>query len=448
MKNLLKPILVIGVILTIFLTAILQSNAAPGVTRLGSTTVAPRITATLPPPTKTPYSVLSTPAENRPPACTFPLPSLDFQENAAASPALEDLVFSEPKVVLSSPHGISLVSWLPDNETLLIKRRQPNSVEETIETFNTRTGQSQIYAVQDGPSLPVWLPDLNAVAYTTGVRSSDNSVDHYELWISFGSPDKQSRISADVSLHSAALLGQKLTYFSPSTVARPQIWDSVTGHTRTAPPNLEPFVYSKFPGIPVSATAFARNIQIAPHPGGRWIALYGSALLFLADGETGQVCEIDLGTENTLPRWAYHLRWSSNGRYLAMLVSSGYPGAMLPGNEIVTLDVLTGRIHTVNNINTTFVYQIDWLPNSQVLSSLINIQTLNGRPYMGLVLIDVDKENIHRVLPDHAFGGGAANLLIWSINTGKIAVKCPLWAKTNPLIVEDRICVVNVTQQP
>lgn len=450
MKNLLKPILVVGVILTIFLTAIVQSNAAPGLARSVNTTVVPRITATLPPPTKTPYSLPSTPTGNRPPACTFPLASLGSQESAiASSPALENFSFSEPKVALSSPYGISLVSWLPDNETLLVKRRQPDSVKETIETFNTRTGQSQIYAVQDGSSIPVWLPDLNAVAYTTSVRKSGNSsdVDHYELWISYGSPDKQHLISADVSLHSAALLGQKLIYFSPSMGARPQIWDDAIEHTQITPINLESFVYSKFPQSPVSTLAFTKNVQIAPHPQGRWSAFYGSALLFLADSKTGQVCEIDLGTDNTLPRWAYDLQWSADGRYLTMLVSSGYPGNLIPHNNIVVLDTLTGKSHSMD-INTTFVYQTDWLPNSRILSGLINIETLNGRPYMGLVLMDATEKNIQRILPEQVFGGGAANLLAWSTNAGQIAIKCPLWATTKPLIVEDRICIVDVTQQP
>lgn len=351
-------------------------------------------------------------------------------------------------MALSSPYGISLVSWLPDNETLLVKRRQPDSVKETIETFNTRTGQSQIYAVQDGSSIPVWLPDLNAVAYTTGVRKSGNSsgVDHYELWVSYGSPEKQRLISADVSFHSVALLGQKLMYFSPSAGTRPQIWDSAVERSQITPIDLEPFVYSKFSQAPVSVSTFAKSFQIAPHPQGRWSAFYGSALVFLADSETGQICEVDLGTDNTLPLWAYDLRWSADGRYLTMLVSSGYPGNLIPHNNIVVLDTLTGKPHSID-INTTFVYQTDWLPNSRILSGLINIETLNGHPYMGLVLMDATEKNVQRILPEQVFGGGVANLLAWSTNAGRIAIKCPLWATTKPLIVEDRICIVDVTQQ-
>ncbi|MCQ3954007.1 MAG: hypothetical protein DPW15_12155 [Chloroflexi bacterium] len=448
MKNLLKPFLAVLLILLVFSAVVARSNAAPGVAQLSTATNTPRITATAPLPTKTPYNLHSTPAGNRPPQCAFPLESLGFQESAIASPAMENFSFSEPQVVLSSPDGISLVAWLPDNKTLLIKRRQPSSVKETIETFNTRTRQSQIYAVQDGSSNPIWLSDLNAVAYTTSVGKSNNSskVDRYELWISYGSLEKQRLISADVSLHSAALLGEKLMYLSPSAGVRPQIWDGTAERAQTTPIDLESFVYSKFPQFPVSTPALARNLQIASHPQGRWSAFYGSALLFLADSETGQVCEIDLGVENTLPRWAYDLRWSADGRYLAMITTSAYPGELIKRNFINTLDVSTGAIYQSDL--GSFIDTIDWVPNAPVLTALARTNLGDGRGTSGLFLVNVIQGQAQQALTWHLFGG-TNNLAVWSPDRKSIAVDCT-WRDTLPAITpadKFRICLIQVAAQ-
>jgi len=53
-------------------------------------------------------------------------------------------------VVLTHTSAVGIAGWLPDGERLLITRDIPGTNRQSIETFNTRTGEIQIYAQREG----------------------------------------------------------------------------------------------------------------------------------------------------------------------------------------------------------------------------------------------------------------------------------------------------------
>lgn len=143
----------------------------------------------------------------KPPACKFPDPA------SAPKQILQPIdryQFSEPEIVLTSKTAIGIASWLPDGKRLLITRSVGNG-RETIETLDIRTGETLVYAEREGAAgKPVWIDDLNAVAFATSVK------DRQELWISYGKTNERDIIAADVTGWSLTNDRDRVVYFSPS----------------------------------------------------------------------------------------------------------------------------------------------------------------------------------------------------------------------------------------
>ncbi|MBI5950276.1 MAG: hypothetical protein HY865_01350 [Chloroflexi bacterium] len=115
----------------------------------------PTATLTLLPPTVTSVpTITSTPEPQQPPACTFPLAETTTEESK-----LEEYTFSEPQVVLTAEKNnfYYIAQWLPDNQRVLISEELRNGLEygkavpESIELFNSETGNTEVYASR--PSL-------------------------------------------------------------------------------------------------------------------------------------------------------------------------------------------------------------------------------------------------------------------------------------------------------
>jgi hypothetical protein len=384
-----------------------------------------------------------TPAYVQPPACQFgggPTPE-------PTGPTLNDYVFSEPQVVLTSTTALGIAAWLPDNERLLITRRLPESNIEAIETFNVRTGETRLYAEKDGTNKPLWLPGLQAVAYVTLVGKSDNPLvfGHDELWISYGSPQQTEQVLAEISNFSLAADGEQLMYFSPSTGDVPITWSAATKTTQVMTAlDLGDFIYPKYG----ETEHFRRRIpgltfQIAVQPGGKHIAFFGSGLLYLADTQTSQVCEVDLGAIKTLPRRVSQAAWSADGRYLATLNDYGEPGGLAIYADIIVLDMLTGEKYTTD-LGVSFIYEIAWSPDSRTLAALGEVGPGKGRAQMGLFLIDVSRKDTKRKLPDMIFGAGLRGTLLWRSDGQAITLDCTTGTPT----VEFRVCITQIGTQP
>lgn len=377
----------------------------------------------------------------KPPVCKFPNPE------AAPKQILRPIdryQFSEPKIVFTSKAAIGIAGWLPDGERLLITRSVGNG-RETIETLDIRTGETVVYAEREGAAgKPVWIDDLNAVAFATSVK------DRQELWISYGKTNERDIIAADVTGWSLANDRDRVVYFSPSIGDIPQIWDSRSKLSTAINADLSKWKYSKLPNN-VCPAQQGKTFSAALQPNGTKMAFFGRAWFFIFDTTTEDICEIDLGKFNGIPVSVLRADWSRDGRYIAMRTSAFYPGDLVPFSNVVVIDFATGKQFTVP-LTVPFVYDIAWSVNNQFLAMLGADQSeyKRGSSASRFFLTNILEEAPPKIVFDRLFGGGATDdwQLNWSPDGEKIAVKCSTWLKTQVAITDDHICIIEILEKP
>ncbi len=371
--------------------------------------------------------------EKRPPACAFPLAGI-----TTAEPQPTTYTFSEPQVVLTSQTPLGVASWLPDGGHLLITRDLPNSAWQSIEVLDVLSGETVKYAERDGPGKPFWLSGLQAVIYSSDIMRNDDpgAVDRIELWMSRGPDSQPEKIVSDISSTSVSPNGNQVFFFSPSGGSVLQTWSADTQQAQPVLLNMEGPIYS--------ATGLKHGIQKpaqvfwVSQSNNRWIALYAGDLLFLANTQNGDVCEVDLGTGTSGPNLANRVQWSMDGRYLAMVISSEPD----PRNHILMLDVVTGEQYQPD-LKVPYVYEIAWAPNTHTLTALGQVGSEQGLAEMGLFLLDADWKYVERVLPEHVFEPGLRWVLSWRPDRQALTVDCT----TEKPVLEFRICITQVSTQ-
>ncbi|NJN68683.1 MAG: hypothetical protein HC884_19245 [Chloroflexaceae bacterium] len=143
----------------------LQAQQAPTATprsALPPTEIVPTVT---PAATDIPWPTPS-PPDTALSLCTFTDPA-----SPASSATPVPYRFSEPTVILTNTGGtITIASWLPDNQRLLLTRSIAGSARETIETVDMRTGLVQRRAERHAlPGKPVWVEPQQAIAFVDAI---------------------------------------------------------------------------------------------------------------------------------------------------------------------------------------------------------------------------------------------------------------------------------------
>ncbi len=363
-------------------------------------------------------------------------------------PSLDAFIFSEPEVVLTHTSAIGIAGWLPDGERLLITRDIPGTNRQSIETFNTRTGEIQVYAQREGANgKPVWLPTLRAVAYITLIER------YHELWISHGVSQLTERLVPNVWGPSLAVEpdGKHLWYFSRTNPDCPQRLNVETREAQLVSLDLASLRYPKYPK-PIQSMLRPSPFQIAQHPDGSQLVFYTQPWTFLFDKRTNQACEIDLGQSEpeNMPIWAIETQWSPNGRYLALITTGSFPGqasgvgAALLHTNLMVLDTKTGDLRTLQiapdiNNGQHYVTDMSWAPDSRHLAVLGVVRiTETGSEKEGAFVVDVSSGEFQRVLSGHELGGGLWGWQIaWSLSGSQLAVNCPTPE-------EGRLCIISV----
>jgi len=414
-------------------------------------------------PIPSPYPPSATPPSPGPP--TAPVPPCTFEgQPAPVEPdfTLEAYQFSEPQIVLTHSAAIGIAGWLPDGQRLLITRDVPGTNRQTIDVLDVQTGELTTYAEREGSSgKPVWLPTLQAVAYLTLVAEEGREQPiryHPELWVSYGTPQQVERLTSDVEGTPAVDPdGKRLWFFLRSEPDRLQVYDMETKSIQVAPLDLAPLRYLK-PGLEWAMRDRSPEFKMAWRPDGSQAVFYSQFWTFLLDLKAGQWCELSLGDYKPeamdIPPWPLQAQWSPNGRYVAFITADSLQ-APFRRTQLTFLDMETGGRRTLSpgpdiEPGRHYVHDIAWAANTQQLIALAQTETVQGRPIQKLYLIDAPTGDTQQVMPDYIFGGGAIEgwQLAWSPNEQTLAVKCPTWLKTEPTIVEDRICVLSVFPQP
>ena len=237
------------------LPAMQGAYPGPGETDSGDALLLTGTEAPYPPPGQEATQMVE---NNKPilPPCEFPLTS---SEEIAPNDALANFQFSEPQIIYTSATGVGIAGWLPDGESLLLTRETTYG-KQIIETFNTISGESHIYAERHfAGGKPIWIEELNAVAFTTFVQ------DHEELWMSYGNPNQTEQLFPDIFSLSLTKIGDKLLFFSPSRGDQPLSLDLSNKSILDFDISLQDLVYSRFPpGIQSPIPGFTFQISSQP----------------------------------------------------------------------------------------------------------------------------------------------------------------------------------------
>jgi Tol biopolymer transport system component len=451
LKKSLVPILQIGALLALIagLSLVLRLRPTAGENRPGSSQPypvpaiqdvgepypAPHIEDGLVSPYPAPGE--ATPEALKPPPCQFPI-----FESITSSPALLPIDinrFSEPKVVLTSEMAINIAGWLPDSERLLITRDLLDGNRQWIETFNPKTSETQLFAERIGGGKPVWINATESVAFNTYVN------DHFEVWVSYGSPEKIEQVGSDGIGLSISTDSKQLLLLSSSVVVQPQIWDTESKLAQPLPLSLKDWQYPKYSS---DASLLTNISQASWSPDGSKIIFYTNPWLFMFDTNTGQICEIDLGEATwgegrTLPRWAFDVQWSPNGRYLSLLTTAIEPGRLFPFSELMLLDVTTSSLQLIqfpwdNLSGKQYATDVTWSPDSAYLAAIAKLSFENGQAERGLFIVNPIASTAQRIPSIVSVGGGALGQQIaWSGDGSQIAVNCPTPE-------QGRLCIASV----
>lgn len=408
MKNLLKPILVVGVILTIFLTAIVQSNAAPGVARPVNTIVVPRITATLPPPTKTAYPTFTPAPGKQLPQCTFPLSDALVSERDA--PDVQSYIFSEPQVALTNDSSLHIVKWISSEEVLILRALKPGRVTESIEIFNVRSGKSKKLSEGRFATAPLWSSTQKALTY---LRYDEAGKKWDLVWQRVG--EEANLLESGVRLP-VLFAGEGKGAIGYSVSRENLVGKEIllTGQKTVQ------FAFGPYKAPVPTPYEWAYETVISPND--RWQVVFNIEHFLLFDSRNGQITELSLGERREIGNlWALNARWNPDGRRLAVKVTAGrLPN---PYSSLLILDIENECSWEISVSRPFYIYEMAWSPGGRYLLMSGEIGTTQaGYPIIEYRLLDLATGQERKVNLWNADTGGV--YFDWSPDGKTVIVNC------------------------
>ena len=452
------PIVILGGLLLLFFLNRpgLQPQAGGGEVEIGLaqpeaaslSTVEDRHPSPTPEPTPLAYPAPATPT---------PIPGrpvCEFNGHAPSPPTaslLDKFVFSEPQVVLTNTGSINVAGWLPDSQRILLTRSIVSDVagDESIETFNIRTGESVTYGVSDGVSYipPVWLPQAQGVAYRKYWPYEPGPVVEARIFISSDESEPAEIIAEGAGSALSLASDQELAYFDLARPDRLQLWDTKTKRSQSTKMDLSPWLTPEF------LATYPRGPISVWQPNGPQVfftipRLYG--IFLLGHRANGTVCEVSIpGSSSETRLYVMEALWSPNGRYLAMtLGEEGTGWGAVTYRNLLILDTVSGEWNRPE-LDIWLIWDLAWNSGSRYLL-VIGDQDIEGTVRQRLHLIDTFTNQARLILPDYLFGiGGSENLQMdWSKNGKEIAWVCPFVPEGREAMSKDHLCLINVEISP
>ena len=366
--------------------------------------------------------------------------------------SIDDFTFSKPQIILTQTENINLVSWLPDNQQVLITRyiEKPEATakdqirfRDQIELLDINSGKSIVLADRNGfqNTQPVWLPALHAAYFVEFYRPDpeQEGIVKRRLRASLGDPAKTELIA-----------------------------DNLPGSAVAANPSKDQIVYLASDGLrllryaakenrPVGLKARLKNgeekqfaltgmrYEAAWRPNSDQVIFYkkdaaeSSNRIFFMDLTTGNTCRVEIRN------WAGEIRWSPNGRYFAILQLFGSPGHT-SGSNLIVYDMQTGQIDTTEfplpeGVGTGFLTDIAWAPDNRHLAMIVDYSYAQSDSYKDmsqLILLDFIQNKKKLIQSQYEFGGGAAGTnLLWSPDGTMLLASCPTEKA-------ERLCLISV----
>lgn len=420
-KGLFEALLVIGLILIIPLFFAIKTRANPQ--------AVPNTAAPVLPTAANAPEASNAPAPKQPPACTFPLAQTTMEESTP-----EEYTFSEPQVVLTPEANDSIaeiVGWLPDSQRVLLVQNFDDTTKQNIELFDPKTGSIQLYATRNQSfDLPAWVPELNAVVYPSMNILKDDKINHrYEftrqMWVSQGDPNSAKLVADNLEQYYIAVKpgGSQIAYQYNKQLFKRN--SSLSAPTSVA---FDPARWD----YRQSSNSLPLSFKTAWRPGTSQIFFYSYSIgsigyTFLLDVDSGQLCELNFDG------WALLGRWSSDGRYLA-IVRNQEPSLPANSTDLAVLDVATGNLYTIGvtpkeMVGRHYVDDIAWAPDNHHLLTLGSVLSFPGcapdcPKDTKLYLVDFLAGQVAPLIPQFTANTSGTNLA-WSPDGSKVLALCP-----------------------
>ena len=408
-------------------------------TDIGNTTQArtlvPVASSTVIRPTTTPTMEV----QSQSPACTFPLAQTTTEESKP-----EEYTFSQPSLVLTGEsYQPDIVEWLPDSQNVIIMPVKLidlgiKGYQETIELFNPQSKETRVYAIRrEGEGPPTWNAELKAIVYpaTKTIGTDLASVQFLsQLRISYGNPDATQLLVDDLPAQSLTLRpdgGEVFYQASKGKRAFPlygmaiskgslEVKQSISFDVRQFGFKDDHIFYQTVWRSGTSQIFFHSYVSPAEQT-------------FLLDRNTGQSCTLDFGG------WVYFARWSPNGRYLAVITSSGAQTPIWGDYDLRILDALTGKLYLMDstkvgppamkNCCRHIIGDFSWAPDNRhliVMGTAGFAGTGMYTPVDKLYLVDFVSGDVVDLFPLYRFNiSGWGMGLAWSPDGLKVLANCP-----------------------
>ncbi len=441
-------IIFLGVAFVIFATILPRlipsgnSTNYPGVPILSLTTQAnpisnPSVTSTPQSPYPPPIQFTSTPIATKItfPVCKFPTKTT-LDEVSTSN--LDQFIFSEPQIVMTTESNIGIFGWQPNNEGLVISKRKLKDGLSTIELFNMTEKTSRVfgegfdYMGFNAFGSAAWIDSYQAIAYIHPA-GNNNAV----LRITKG--DKQDIITP-VELYGTNFAldnDGKLLYFPNLTPTQLLAFDIQQKQIDPAYRDLS------LPSQTTNSYDFWEKYQVSPRPGEHQWVIFNNTGAYLVDPQSKQICEVYFGSSGNRKLWAFQTQWSPDGRFLAAFVAIGQP--IVPFIDLMVIDTWSGDIWRLDIGAAKPMLAMSWSPNSRnfVVIAGISKQEENAVKYQEIYLGDAFTKKSKQMLNGYPFSQGTAySGISWSPNGKIIALNCK---KSPPGTNEaqSQLCLIN-----
>lgn len=391
---------------------------------------------------------LQSPIETPTPAAPPPIPTVEvtpiplctFIASAAppeANHAIDSYSFSEPQVVLTHTSAIGIAGWLPDSQRVLITRLIPPSMaREYVDTIDVTTGRADSYGERHSfTTKPVWVASKKSVAMADLVDQDIVLRMNQEG----GSPAIETVFGLASPWVAATPDGRQLSFVLKTDDLRPQILDTSLSQRETLPFALPWLSHDEL--LTIGQQEGPIPYQAAWSVSGTRTVYYNDTGLYLVDQTATTICEINLGLQTGTKRWATHVQWSPNGRYLAALTTVGDP--VVRFIDLTMVDVRTGKTQRID-LGHQYLAAFAWGPNSRHLVVLAEADRYSRPNQYDLYVVDTETAASEVVLQSDSLMFAGAYGLAWSPTGKTVAVACPNVDLTSGTISEGRLCIVGV----
>jgi hypothetical protein len=313
---------------------------------------------------------------------------------------------------------------------------------ESIETVDTTTGASEVYADKLENARQVhWVEEQNGVVYTDRKTAQFSGVDQYSVWLSRGEDQPPQLLLEDANLLPTDAAVQQL----PPEIAKAlNVYDF--------PFDPEQWRYNKYPQDPYVLQSWSEvKFTSSVSPDGSKAIFYGVPWLYLVDLKTNQPCEVDLGqTYNSEqgPLRVFNALWSPDGKLLALQTAVGFREEDMRFNKLVILNTVTGELYNLD-LKWSHVLDIEWFPDSRYLVIMGYLNDINQpypHQYQQIGMVDSLTQQFRLMLPSQVFGGASPSgfQLALSPDGKNLTVSCRITSDKSPLTLKDEVCLIPI----